>query len=294
MKESLISIIVPVFNAERFLPQCIESILCQSYVNWEMIAVDDGSTDKSLEILNAYSAKDPRIHIISKGNEGVSIARNVALSQAKGDYVYFVDADDEVMPNALKILLEEMENTQATFVKSDFLPVDETGRQIFVNKRQVIRRKYDGKILDSENFFRKILMKEYFLWTCLFRRDIIEANHIQFIPHCRLMEDSAFIAGYLQYSERNVYKDACVYRYRKYENTASVAKKDYSKDLEMLMMHFEGSEPSAIRNILYNNVKQVWRDLKGTAFQKKENEVYRFFSRIMFTMKYLTANYILK
>ena len=159
----MVSIILPVFNAERFLPQCLDSILSQTYQEWELIAVDDGSKDGSIEILKSYENRDNRIHIISKENEGVSIARNVALEQTHGDYIYFVDSDDIVMPEALMILVEAMESSHATFVKSDFLPIDEQGKQVFVNKKQVIRRRYDGKVMDSENFFKKILMKEYFL-----------------------------------------------------------------------------------------------------------------------------------
>lgn len=291
-KNKMVSIVVPVYNAERFLSLCLDSILRQSYANWEMIAVDDGSTDRSLEILQSYSTKDTRIHIISKSNEGVSIARNLALSQAKGDYVYFVDADDEVMPDGLRILVETMEDKQATFVKSDFLPVDENGEQAFVNKKQVFRRKYDGKVLGAEKFFRKILTKEYFLWTCLFCRGIIEANHIHFIPHCRLMEDSAFIADYLMCSEKNVYKDACVYKYRKYANTASAANKDYSADLEMLLRHLDGSNKTFIQEYLYNHVKQDWYSFHGTAFQKKMKEVRGFFSKVMLSINYLIAKYI--
>lgn len=284
MRERLISIIVPVYNAEHFLPLCIESVLRQSYANWEMIVVDDGSSDHSREILRLYSAKDSRIHVLSKNNEGVSIARNLALAQAKGDYVYFVDADDEVMPDGLRILVEAMENKQASFVKADFLPVDENGEQVFVNKKQVIRRKYEGKVLNSEKFFRKVLMKEYFLWTCLFRRDIIEANHILFIPHCRLMEDSAFITDYLLHSERNVYKDACVYKYRKYENTASAANKNYSKDLEMIL------------SILVNKANQeklsklLFGEIKGLTCKNRGKIMIRaigfFFMKLKLNIKY--------
>ena len=183
MQNKIVSIILPVFNAERFLPQCLDSILRQTYPEWELIAVDDGSKDGSIEILKSYEKRDNRIHIISKENEGVSIARNVALEQTHGDYIYFVDSDDIVMPEALMILVEAMESSHATFVKSDFLPIDEQGKQVFVNKKQVIRRRYDGKVMDSEKFLKKILMKEYFLWTCLFRKEIIEKYHIQFIPH---------------------------------------------------------------------------------------------------------------
>ena len=82
----MVSIILPVFNAERFLSQCLDSILRQTYQDWELIAVDDGSKDGSMVILQSYEKRDNRIHIISKENEGVSIARNVALEQTHGDY----------------------------------------------------------------------------------------------------------------------------------------------------------------------------------------------------------------
>lgn len=259
----MVSVILPVFNAERFLPQCLDSILRQTYQEWELIAVDDGSKDRSLEILKSYEKRDDRIHIISKKNEGVSIARNVALSQVRGEYIYFVDSDDIVMQDALSILIRTLESNNATFVKSDFLPINEHGKQLFINKKQGIRRRYEGKIIDSEMFYSKILMDEFFLWTCLFRRDIIEKNKIRFIPHCRLMEDAAFIVEYLLHSSRNVYKDACVYGYRKYEGTASEVNKDYSGDLEMIQQSLSTAKERKTLNILLykriNKIQQGYR-----------------------------------
>lgn len=263
MQDKIVSIILPVFNAERFLPQCLDSILGQSYLQWELIAVNDGSKDRSLEILKSYEKRDDRIHIISKKNEGVSIARNVALSQVHGEYIYFVDSDDIVMQDALSILIRTLESNNATFIKSDFLPINEHGKQLFINKKQGIRRRYEGKIIDSEMFYSKILMDEFFLWTCLFRRDIIEKNKIRFIPHCRLMEDAAFIVEYLLHSSRNVYKDACVYGYRKYEGTASKVNKDYSGDLEMIQQSLSTAKERKTLNILLykriNKIQQGYR-----------------------------------
>lgn len=263
MQNKMVSVILPVFNAERFLPQCLDSILWQTYQEWELIAVDDGSKDRSLEILKSYEKRDYRIHIISKKNEGVSIARNVALSQVRGEYIYFVDSDDIVMQDALSILIRTLESNNATFVKSDFLPINEHGKQLFINKKQGIRRRYEGKIIDSEMFYSKILMDEFFLWTCLFRRDIIEKNKIRFIPHCRLMEDAAFIVEYLLHSSRNVYKDACVYGYRKYEGTASEVNKDYSGDLEMIQQSLSTAKERKTLNILLykriNKIQQGYR-----------------------------------
>lgn len=263
MQKEMVSIILPVYNAKRFLALCLDSILRQTYQKWELIAVDDGSVDESLDILKSYASKDRRVRVISKQNEGVSVARNVALEQAEGEYIYFVDSDDLVLPEALAILVRAMDTCKATLVKSDFLPIDEKDCQVFINKKQVIRRRYDGLLMDSEKFYRKIVMKEFFLWACLFRKDMIDKHHIRFIPHCRLMEDAAFMVDYLLYSNRNVYKDACVYGYRKYDGTASAVDKDYSADLMQIKKHVE-SVQSRMHHSLLKNIENLLDYNHGT------------------------------
>lgn len=280
MQNKTVSIILPVYNAERFLSPCIESVLQQTYTAWELIAVDDGSSDSSLEILQSYAEKNQRINVLSKKNEGVSIARNIALEQTKGEYVYFADADDVLMPDALSVLVEAMERYQATFVKADFLPIDENEKQVFVNKKQVIRKRFDGTVMNADKFFKKVLMKEYFLWTCLFRRDLIEKYQIRFIPHCRLMEDSAFIVDYLLHSDRNVYRDACVYGYRKYEGTVSAVKKDYSQDLVMILAHIEKSNVVGFQLELKAQIERVLSEAKSSEMKKKLVKVLQFLDRI--------------
>lgn len=280
MQKKTVSIILPVYNAERFLAPCIESILQQTYTACELIAVNDGSSDESLDILQFYAKKDQRVRVISKKNEGVSVARNTALEQAKGEYVYFADADDVLMPDALLVLVEAIEQNQATFVKADFLPIDEHGKQVFVNKKRVVRRRFDGAVMTAENFFKKVLMKEYFLWTCLFRRDIIENHQIRFIPHCRLMEDSAFMVDYLLYSDRNVYRDACVYGYRKYEGTVSAIKKDYSQDLEMILAHIESENVASISLNLKTQIERVLSEAKSNGLKRKLVNIRHIFEKI--------------
>ena len=282
----MVSIILPVFNAERFLPQCLDSILRQTYQEWDLIAVDDGSKDGSMEILKSYEKRDNRIHIISKKNEGVSIARNIALEHAHGDYIYFVDSDDIVMSEALMILVKAMESNKTTFVKSDFLPIDEQGKQVFINKKQVIRRRYDGKVMDSEKFFKKILMKEYFLWTCLFRKDIIEKYHILFIPHCRLMEDAAFVVDYLLYSDRNVYKDACVYGYRKYEGTVSAVNKDYTEDMMLIKRHLLEFPKSELHINLLKMIASKLDENTSSTIKKKMTAIYHYRERVRLAFMY--------
>ena len=104
MEENLISIIIPVYNAEKYLDYCITSILKQTYRTFELILINDGSTDKSEEICLRYQQKDNRICLISKTNEGVSSARNAGLCNSTGEYITFVDADDYLEHNYLEVL----------------------------------------------------------------------------------------------------------------------------------------------------------------------------------------------
>lgn len=101
---TLISIIVPVYNVELYLDKCIQSILAQSYPNFELLLIDDGSSDGSKEICDKYAKLDSRIRVFHRINGGVSSARNAGLEKAKGDWIAFIDADDWVFPNFCRIL----------------------------------------------------------------------------------------------------------------------------------------------------------------------------------------------
>ena len=112
MKESLVSCIVPVYNVEKYLNQCIESIVSQTYKNIEIRLINDGSTDTSPEICDRWEKKDERIIVIHKKNGGLSSARNEGLNQRKGEWIVFIDSDDYVHPQFIEILLEEVKNNK--------------------------------------------------------------------------------------------------------------------------------------------------------------------------------------
>ena len=123
--EDLISIIVPVYNVEKYLEQCLESLLNQTYKNIEIIVVNDGSTDQSLDILNKYSFKDNRIKLYSQKNQGISAARNTALEHINGKYIMFVDSDDWIEINTCETALHELKKNDSDIVmwayKRDYL-----------------------------------------------------------------------------------------------------------------------------------------------------------------------------
>lgn len=115
----MVSVIIPVYNVENYLAQCIDSILAQSCPDWEAILVDDGATDSSGAICDDYAARDPRIRVIHRENGGLSAARNTGLKAARGEYVYFLDSDDYIKPQTLACLLEKAEQTLAAVVFFD-------------------------------------------------------------------------------------------------------------------------------------------------------------------------------
>ena len=119
MEEPLISVIIPVYNMELYLERCLDSVLNNTYRNLEVICIDDGSKDSSLEILRRYEAADSRIIVIAKENGGVSSARNAGLDRMTGEYVTFIDPDDFVHPQYLEILFYSITNTNADIVMTE-------------------------------------------------------------------------------------------------------------------------------------------------------------------------------
>lgn len=123
MKNILVSIIVPVYNSSKYITNCIESLINQTYKNVEIVFINDGSTDNSLNVLNAYK-RDKRIKIINQKNQGANIARTNGLKKCKGDYVMFVDSDDTILPNTVFELIELIRKYNVDIIKFRFINYD--------------------------------------------------------------------------------------------------------------------------------------------------------------------------
>ena len=166
-----ISILIPAYNAERFLDRCLGSILAQTYQNIEVLAVNDGSKDGSLEMLKAYAARDSRIRIIDQANAGVAEARNVALANASGDYILFVDADDWIEADMAASLLELLEGApDADIAVCAGDPAEHPGEAIHVADPKV-------EIWDPERQKREFLMHhrlQGMLWNKLIRASLFK------------------------------------------------------------------------------------------------------------------------
>lgn len=133
----MISIIIPIYNVEKYLEKCIRSILTQTYTNFEVILVNDGSTDASLSVCREWEKRDNRIHVISKKNGGVSSARNAGLFAVKGEYVTFVDPDDWIEPDMYKEMMKAIEKYKADAAFCSYYLNNLTGEHVFVTENEI-------------------------------------------------------------------------------------------------------------------------------------------------------------
>ena len=168
----VVSIIVPIYNAQVQLNRCIDSVLNQDFEDFELILVNDGSKDASGEICDRYAAEDERIHVIHKENTGVSDSRNCGIDAAKGEYLQFLDSDDWITMDATSLLVRAAKEYQCDLVIADFYRV--VGER--VSPKGDIQ---EDKLLSREEFASLLMEKPaYFyygvLWNKLYRREIVE------------------------------------------------------------------------------------------------------------------------
>ena len=195
-----VSIIVPVYKAEPYIRKCIDSILSQTFTNFELLLIDDGSPDNCGKICDEYAELDARVHVFHKENCGVSAARNLGLDHAKGDYVCFIDSDDWIDPDMLETLIgwEQKKQTDLLFFGlkyesavdySDTMELLQKISGVYEGINSVIKACY---ILETN---------EIFGWTCnkLFRNCIIQDHHIKFNEEIPIQEDHIFTLAYLKY-----------------------------------------------------------------------------------------------
>lgn len=209
-----ISVIMPVYNAELYLRESIDSVLCQSFSNFELLIVDDGSNDKSSQICDDYSRIDARVKVYHKVNEGVAIARNIGLELAKGKYVTFLDSDDMLMPDALQVLYSEMvKNPYIKFVQGAHNILDGSGG-VSESRIDSIRKAYEKIILNSDDYVSKVLLNHTFSVNILFRRDFLSMYNIQYPVGLSYLEDTYFLINFFSYHPAGIYIFHPTYLYR--------------------------------------------------------------------------------
>lgn len=258
----IVSIIVPIYNAEKTIGRCVDSILNQEYTNFELLLMDDGSRDASGSICDEYAKKDSRVRVIHKENSGVSDTRNQALDLARGTYLQFLDADDWITPNATRLFVETAETYHCDLVVCDFYRV--VGERVS-HKGDID----DDCVLTKEEFAAHMIENPadfYYgvLWNKLFRRDIVEEQHLRMNADISWCEDFMFNLEYIRYAEIFFALQVPLYYYVKTKGSLATQGMSITKTIKMKLMVFE----------YYNNFyKHV---LNEKDYEKNRVQVYRF------------------
>lgn len=195
----LVSIIVPVYNAEKTFNRCVNSILNQTFQDWELLLIDDGSTDQSGNLCDEYASKDQRIKVFHKENEGVSVARNLGIKESTGEYITFIDADDEVVKDYLAILYENIQQSDIVFFFFQWIYTDNSKLVIlldnFYSEERISIEKEISLLMNNKIGY------DLFGFTCnkIFRSYIIKKNNILFVKDLATSEDEVFTLDYCRY-----------------------------------------------------------------------------------------------
>lgn len=281
MNKPIISIIVPIYNVEQFLHCCIDSILAQTFTDWELLLIDDGSPDRSGEICDEYAAKDSRVRVFHKENGGVSNARNLGLDNARGEWVTFVDADDIIQPGFLRGLLAPTEEYEAL----DFV---QAGCCNYRNEKIVgIEQQYELYVGNDPaylfNHFRGLTFSK------LFRLENV--NHwsdglpLRFDEEMRIAEDMAFTLDYILSVGRYAFVPETGYLYRR-DNEGSATKTTLMSNFNFEVHAFVHLYNSTY---LFINKYDLSEQQSSKKLRQLGNQLHRVFESAFFVKKSFKA-----
>ena len=259
----MVSIVVPIYNAENYLRRCVDSILNQEYTDYELLLVNDGSTDASGDICEEYGDRDPRVIVIQKENTGVSDSRNRALDRARGKYLQFLDSDDWITPDATRLFVRAAEEYGCDMVISDFYRVvgERLSTKGDIEEEGVLtREEFAAHMMENPaDFYYGVL------WNKLYRRDIVEEHNLRMDTDINWCEDFMFNLEYIRYAKVFYALHAPIYYYVKRKGSLASQGINISKTVKMKLNVFE----------YYNNFyKHV---LEEEDYEKNRLQVYRFF-----------------
>lgn len=230
--ESKVSVIIPVYNAQKYLERCVASVINQTYKNIEIVLVDDGSTDSSLKTCEALAQADSRIKVIHKENEGAGIARNAGIEKATGEYICFVDSDDYLELSTINTCMQSVKDNLADTVVFGHSFVFDNGKSqhenINANRQVYTHTEIKQELLPS--FFTLSMGFTVSVWGKLFSADIIRENNIRFKNEREIYsEDTLFLLEYFPKCKRAAVARQYLYNY--FENDTSLSRV-YEKEKE--------------------------------------------------------------
>lgn len=266
MKEDLVSVIIPIYNASQYLSNTIECILNQTYKNLEVILLNDGSSDISLDICNSYKEKDSRIIVIDKENSGQADSRNVGIDACTGKYIYFADSDDEMDPNLIITAVEGIQKDDYDlYIFNYFNTYVENGKRSDLKERAFLEGVYD---LSNDKEKLKFYTNNYLnygcgfeVWNRLYRADIIKDNNIRFpVFKPVIAEDMCFNLFYMMHVKKMEVTNNRLYYY--------LIRKDSSM----------GADRSIVRVSQYNMVSRIFeqyiKDIPDKLFERNYDMIH--------------------
>ncbi len=262
MHQPTVSIIVPVYNAEKGIRRCVDSILGQEFTDFELLLVDDGSTDGSPAILDAYAAADPRVTVIHKPNSGVSATRNLALGKAKGTYIQFLDADDWITEDATKLLVRSALENNADMVIADFYRVvgNDVARkgQIGGDATSLSRQEYaDLMMKDPADFYYGVI------WNKLYRASIIRDHGVRMDETLNWCEDFIFNLEYVLHVRTVAVLRSPIYYYVKTEGS--------------LVSHTDLTDVVRMKRTVLGYYRDFYRSVfDEDEYKRRRTDIYRY------------------
>lgn len=274
--DQLISVIIPLYNAENYIRQTLESVLAQTYKKFELIVVDDGSTDSSRSICHNFATEFSNIYLYTQENSGVGTARNRGLSEASGEFVLFLDADDLLAEDALTLLLKCQHETEADFVVGAYQKIAVDG---------TIKEKRDYNFPWEESFSEYITMdreemleftvdfENYpsthyimgFCWGRLYKTNILRENNIQFSEKTWFADDSIFTLDYVSLASKMAIVKNTVLFYRDYDESTSISSR--VTEGEPILRDAQLFFNAAVRFMTTNNICDLEQAKKRSAWK---------------------------
>lgn len=260
--EPKVSIIIPIYNAQANLCRCIDSVLKQDFEDFELLLMDDGSSDESGKICDEYKAQDPRIRVIHKENSGVSDTRNLAISLSRGTYLQFLDSDDWITPDATGLLVRMAQEQDCGMVIADFYRV--IGERVSPKGRI-----HETGVLTREEFALEMMENPadfYYgvLWNKLYRRDLIEKYGLCMDKDISWCEDFIFNMEYIRHVERVYVLRVPVYYYVKTPGSLVTQGNSISNTIRM-------------KRMVFKCYREFYQDVFGEEdYEKIRLQVYRF------------------
>lgn len=252
MLEPLISVIVPIYNVEKYLDRCIKSIVNQTYSNLEIILIDDGSQDNCFKICNKWAELDNRIKVIHKENGGLSDARNVGLKMAKGEYIGFIDSDDFISKYFIELLHRKLVETKSDLIQCDYLKVNDN----YLEKEKSVKTDFDIEIFNTEEALRLLIEEKKInqvVWNKLYKKELLQKIRFEYN---KLNEDDFFTYQVFAKCNKIAYINLPLYYYL--VRNQSIMGKKYS------IKRLDGLEARFLR---YNFIKKNYQELDS--FGKK-------------------------